>query len=404
MARDDYLPPDLDAKAASARRRQKLAETMLAQSLQPRQGRMAGRIYVAPSPLEGIAQVAQAWAANRAGERADTEIGDIAKEGRQRTIDEIARIRTIREGMPGTPTPMGEDPMGGAVDPMPTGAVRPDPKRAVEEALFSPDPRVAKAGEVMFEGDQRRQLASDLAQLRAGAEAGDPSSVREWKYFQSLPDDATRQQFLILKRATSPMNLGGSMMIPNPLAPGGEPLANIPKTLEPGDVPEVRGAQAAAAATGKGVAEAQVARVEAARGGTELLDEAEAILGGSMGENPTGSGLGTLVDTAGRFVGQTPEGARAAARLETIGSQLTLRTPRMQGPQSDKDRQLYEEAAGKVGDRTKTVAERIESLKVARSIIEKYDPETGMPRGAAAGAATVSAPGMSLQERLDKYR
>lgn len=164
MARDDYLPPDLDAKASSARRRQNLAETMLAQSLQPRQGRMAGRIYVAPSPLEGIAQVAQAWAANRAGERADTEIGDIAKEGRQRTTDELARIMTMREGAPGTPTPMGEDPNGGTVDPMPTGAVRPDPAGADLAALLSPDRNVRDIGKVLFEGSLKK---SENAETRA---------------------------------------------------------------------------------------------------------------------------------------------------------------------------------------------------------------------------------------------
>lgn len=401
---DSYLPPDLEAEASSARRRQKLAETLLAQSLQPRQGRMAGRIYVAPSPLEGIAQVAQAWAANDAAKQADTEIGDIAKKGRQRTADEFARIMTMREGTPGTPMPMGEDPNGGTVDPMPTGAVRPDPKRAVYEALFSTDPRVSRVGETLFKGDQERELKSELAKLRLGAQSGDPSNVREWRYFQGLPDDATREQYLILKRATSPMNLGGSMMIPNPLSPGGPPLANIPKTLDPGDVPAVRGAQAGAAAEAKGVAEAGVARTEAARGGGALLDEAEAILRGGMGEKPTGSGIGTMVDAAGRMIGQTPEGARGAAKLKTLGAQLSSRTPRMEGPQSDADRALYVEASGAVGDSTKTVAERLEQLAVARSIIQKYDPETGQPKGRAPAPSAAPAPGMSLQERLDKYR
>lgn len=401
MARDDYLPPDLDARASSARRRQKLAETMLAQSLQPRQGRMAGRIYVAPSPLEGIAQVAQAWAANRAGERADAELGEIGGQARQRTVDEIARIRGIREGVQAPQMQGPADEAAGMPMPAAPAIQGADPRRAIEEALFSADPRVAAAGKVMFEGDQRKQLASDLAQLRAGAQSGDPSSVKEWRYFQSLPDDAARQQFLILKRATNPMNLGGSMMIPDPLSPGGQPLANIPKTLDPGDVPAVRGAQAAAAATGKGTAEAQVARVEPSRGATALLDEAEAVMRGEMGENPTGSTVGSMVDTAGSVVGLTADGARAAARLETLGAQMASKVPRMEGPQSDADRKLYIDASGAIGDRTIPVAQRLEKLAVARSIISKYDPETGAPRPAPAGAMMPRS--QTIEDRLKKY-
>jgi hypothetical protein len=61
-----------------------------------------------------------------------------------------------------------------------------------------------------------------------------PSNVREWEYFNALPDDATKAEYLRMKRANPYLDLGTGFGQPDPTNPGqlGGPI--IPKN---GDVP-----------------------------------------------------------------------------------------------------------------------------------------------------------------------
>ena len=47
--------------------------------------------------------------------------------------------------------------------------------------------------------------------------------------------------------------------------------------------------------------------------------------------------------------------------------------PRMEGPQSDKDVEMYKEMAGNIGDPTKTRAERLAALQTIERINNKYE-------------------------------
>jgi hypothetical protein len=87
----------------------------------------------------------------------------------------------------------------------------------------------------------------------------------------------------------------------------------------------------------------------------------------------TGSGAGRMIDSAGRFIGLTTEGAKGAQQLKVLAGRLTSNVPRMQGPQSDKDVQLYREMAGQVGDENLTLEERKAALETVLTLIEKYD-------------------------------
>ena len=78
-------------------------------------------------------------------------------------------------------------------------------------------------------------------------------TVQEWKYFNSLSAQ-DQARFLTLKRANQWRDLGGADVLINPADPAGPPLNTLPKTLKPGELPNVRGKQkeaetAAAAAT-----------------------------------------------------------------------------------------------------------------------------------------------------------
>jgi hypothetical protein len=98
-----------------------------------------------------------------------------------------------------------------------------------------------------------------------------------------------------------------------------------------------------------------------------LLDEAEKLIPGS-----TGSGAGNIIDAIAGAGGYSTEGAKNIAALQTIAGQLTSSMPRMQGPQSDKDVQLYRQMAGDLANPTLPRDTRMAALKTIRRLNQKY--------------------------------
>jgi hypothetical protein len=105
-----------------------------------------------------------------------------------------------------------------------------------------------------------------------------------------------------------------------------------------------------------------------------LLDEVDALLPKSTGSY-TGTGYDMI---AGGVFGSTTKGAEATAQLKALQGALVSKMPKMSGPQSDKDVQLYREMAGQVGDPTIPVPQRQAAATMIRKLNEKY---AGMPEG-----------------------
>lgn len=115
-----------------------------------------------------------------------------------------------------------------------------------------------------------------------------------------------------------------------------------------------------------------------------LLDEAERIL-----PTATGSTAGAAADRAAALFGRSTSGAQSTAQLKTIAGQLVSRMPRMEGPQSDKDVQLYKDMAGNLADDTLPVETRQAAAQQIRRLQEKYaNPQqpAAAPRAPAQGA------------------
>jgi hypothetical protein len=100
----------------------------------------------------------------------------------------------------------------------------------------------------------------------------------------------------------------------------------------------------------------------------QQLTQAENILK----QGPTASGVGAAVDAAGRLIGQSTPGAQRAGQLESLSGWLVANVPRMEGPQSNFDVQNYMTMAGKIGDRTVPVKERLAALDQVRQLQQKY--------------------------------
>lgn len=125
--------------------------------------------------------------------------------------------------------------------------------------------------------------------------------------------------------------------------------------------------------------EQQQTRARDARDTLSLLDQAEALLPGA-----TGGRAGQLGDAAAAMFGVSTPGAQATAQLQTIAGQLTSKMPRMQGPQSDRDVQLYQQMAGDLANPQVPVATRQAALRTIRQLNQKY--AAGGQQQASAGA------------------
>lgn len=110
---------------------------------------------------------------------------------------------------------------------------------------------------------------------------------------------------------------------------------------------------------------------------TASIDEAEKLL---RTKGATGSWGGTVWDNGLGKAGIATKGAEITAQLTAIGGQLTSLMPRMEGPQSNVDVEMYKQMAGDVGNSEKPVAVRLAALNKIRQLNEKYSNHNG-PQG-----------------------
>lgn len=97
------------------------------------------------------------------------------------------------------------------------------------------------------------------------------------------------------------------------------------------------------------------------------LDEVDQLL-----PKATGGAFGRAVDTAAASVNHSTDTAKASAQLDILAGRLTSAVPRMQGPQSDRDVELYQKQAGDLANRSLPIATRQAAAKELRRLQMKY--------------------------------
>lgn len=255
------LPPELAAEQQALLRRQAVAQAMAAQGQRPIQGGMAGRFYVPPSPLQGLAQVVSAYAGNKMARDVDAGMADIGKRYNAGVADAVKAYTdsatTTRPAIEEPPDELGGGPGREAMQ-VPT-----DPRVRVAQALASPYGQVRELGKLDFEQANRREdredrqaAAAQTAQLAREQRAADLQArladqritaqerAALQKELAQMQIDARRDmvklaaslrqapqapQQQIIQGPNGPMVLGPGGQATPVLGPDGQPVGNKPK-------------------------------------------------------------------------------------------------------------------------------------------------------------------------------
>lgn len=225
------LPDDYGLQNAKIERARQLALAMQQQSIAPGdQGSMNGKIYVPPSPLEGVSKIAQAFLANKRLNQADTDQSALQQQMSNERSSTLARALQAREGTPATANWSHEDDI-----PVPEGQSReitpaaPGNARKFAEILTaSKDPMLQQLG--------MQQLLKEKA---------DPKFSTTPQYDQNgnayvLSETGDRKLLNGVQARDKPENINGVWVDPYKQKPGdiAPPDPNKPFYTSPNGTPQ----------------------------------------------------------------------------------------------------------------------------------------------------------------------
>ena len=371
------------------------------------QGQMVGQHFVAPNILQHIAAGLRGYGAIKGEQRATQELKDLREKRREAETRDMSAFIDLLRPKPATeafqatgPAPEGQ-PQDGGYTVTAQAARSADPMAACSLAAASQSPTIRQMGmqgiAQMPQMEARKQEADATRQFRkeeadatrqarieeatrnhqfrmdllAASNASAAERQREMQDFrrdmQKLGGGAASQPYF------QPVQTAQGVMAFNARTGRVEPVmgANGQPVVGAQFDPALQGNLAGAKTTGAKEAEGRIdARGESRKADMFLqqLTQAENILK----QGPTASGVGAAVDAAGRLIGQSTPGAQRAGQLESLSGWLVANVPRMEGPQSNFDVQNYMTMAGKIGDRTVPVKERLAALDQVRKLQQKY--------------------------------
>lgn len=281
------------------------------------------------SPIEGIARALEGGIGGYLSHRADEQ--QKSKDAERAAI--MAEALRAGMGQPAAPPPTMAGGEAAATRGMgaPQTAVAPDPARMAQILASNPD-TAPYAMSMIGVGAKPEQFGSPVKALgsdgkpvyvQVGTKGSvrplsgyapppdkevTPSTVQEWEYFNKLPDNL-KEQYLTMKRANRPVDIGGSVVVPSMTQPGAV-SGEIPKTVPPEQTPEVKGRQTTAVDTAKADVKKQ-----------ELRPKAEAALA-DLGRQT--QFLGSTIDKAVKIISpwSTGYGNWLAALPETDAREL----------------------------------------------------------------------------------
>lgn len=113
-------------------------------------------------------------------------------------------------------------------------------------------------------------------------------------------------------------------------------------------------------------------KAAAAKNLMPLISQADKLIDGA-----TGSYAGAFGDQFARVFGSSTDGAQNIAQLRVLEGNIMMAQPRMEGPQSNMDVELYRQMAAQIGDPTVPNSTKKAALKTLRTLYDKYDAAGG---------------------------
>lgn len=215
----------------------------------------------------------------------------------------------------------------------------------------------------------------------AAAQPQVANAIEVHKYFETLSPEQ-KKEFLATQR--SPVLPQLSIVNGVPTLVDRTDASTTPLSTQESEIQAVTRkaqAEAEAKATGQATGEAKGGLQKKAINALNVLETLD--LADPLIDSATGSATGAAADKVASFFGASLKGDQANAQLKVLQANLMTNMPRMEGPQSDRDVQLYREAAGEIGDPTVPRARKKAAVQMIRSLQTKYAEGMGIVSGQA---------------------
>lgn len=378
---------DIESQLAQQRYQQALAEQN--RPLSSPQGKMVGNIYVRSNPLEALISGLRIKQSKDELTASKQELKDVQGKRQLAIANALRDFESKSQGTPGfqaagpaQPGPQTADPLGlegGQAAPgggYQVPARAPDMRGAYASLMNAPDASLRQAGmqgmiqipqmeaareerlanrefrqneaeanrqarmeQIKLAHDQRMELMQSQNATRAQMAQEQREFQRQMAQMQMA--NRPERQAQIIQTDQGPMQLVGGQAVPIMGADG--------RPVGPTKTPEA------------------LQRVNDANAALATIQQAEQLI-----PKATGSYAGAGIDQAARLIGMSTPGARSAAQLKALEGDLVSKMPKMSGPQSDKDVQLYRQMAGQIGDPTIPNETKMAALATIKEIQGRY--------------------------------
>lgn len=397
------LAPDVLEKQQALQQNQMLAQMLLSRGAEPNEGQMISGHYVAPSAAKGITNALQSYLGYQA-------LQDLPKQQQELQQAQGAQLASSF-GLGGQAGGAQSFPVAqqGSQPQAQPGMQRPQmpllPGRSAQES-FMVAQNVGLPAYFKMVGEQGNTMTDIQKNLVAqGIQPGTPQwntalsgNLEKQNYI--APPSAAPGATLIDPRTQQPifnapqngMQLqygadGSATAMPvrgyaditaqqegakaRATAQGNAAFDLVEKPNESGQGTKfvTREQLALSAQGGNPMAAKPDARANKANDIINLANEAGGIL------KDASSGLiGGLKTTGAEALGMSTDSSKADARLKVISGQLVMNMPRMEGPQSDADRLLYQQMAGDIANPKVPRETRAAALQTIIGLQQKYAP------------------------------
>lgn len=344
-----------DEEILGAKEQAETARKLREAGLKAPEGQMVSGWYVAPSITQYMAEALRGYGNKRRDEEATAKYDALRTEKNNKIAEILKNFPAAKtsypnaqigadgptveaQGQPVTQSPDGQDYMNWSM----------------QMAPYSPE--TAALGSKLAEYDMTRKDKKEQAQERLA----DRQAQREWQANQAQiarEQNFGNQQSMARLAASLRAGSGGESwqtiktddgyMQVNPKSGAIRPLGVNPAA--------------------NGAASGKPSRAQDATDAMNILQQAAPLV-----RNSTNSGFGDIADKTAAFFGKSTTGADTAAQLKALGGALVSKMPKMSGPQSDKDVQLYKDMAGNIGDPTTPRSQKEAAMRTIMELQAKY--------------------------------